>query len=54
MTGDCHVRFRERFGMKFPLPTRSFSRIKTAYDEREKQLFFTFYTGQKLKKPSFG
>ena len=22
MTGDCHVRFRERLGVKFPRPTR--------------------------------
>jgi len=22
MTGDCHVRFCERLGVKFPLPTR--------------------------------
>jgi len=22
MMGDCHVRFRERLGVKFPLPTR--------------------------------
>ena len=22
MTGDCQVRFRERLGVKFPLPTR--------------------------------
>ena len=25
MTGDCHVRFCERLGVKFPLPTRQFT-----------------------------
>jgi hypothetical protein len=28
MMGDYHVRFCERFGVKFPLPTRSVEKIK--------------------------
>jgi hypothetical protein len=26
MTGDCHVRFRERLGVRFPRPTRPSTR----------------------------
>jgi len=30
MMGDCHVRFRERLGVKFPLPTRPPSVVSNA------------------------
>ena len=39
MTGDCHVRFCERLGVKFPLPTRRFFlRPKSFYRSKHKRL----------------
>ena len=35
MTGDCHVRFCERFGVKLPLPTRQPNRLCSRVKKRQ-------------------
>ena len=38
MMGDYHVRFCERLGVKFPLPTRLKNKIDTACGQEHRQI----------------